>query len=97
MQRRIAGESLKALLSTRRINNAQRVKSADNIARAVGQTQDVGAKANVIKGDLLAKLANSGAANAHGIRSVSTVVDEIEQELEQIDNGTFQLWFEHWL
>lgn len=91
LQSRIAGESLKALHQyAATINNAAELKKVQMYcADASGQAQDVGAKADVIKGDLLAKLANSGAANAHGIRSVSTVVDDIEQELEQIDNGTF--------
>lgn len=90
LQSRITSESLKALHGyAATINNAAELKQLQMYCGdATGKAQEDGAKAEIIKGDLLAKLANSG-TSAHGIRSVSTVVDDIERELEQIDNGTF--------
>lgn len=90
LQSRITGESLKALHQyAATINNDAELKRMQMYcADATEQAKEDNARADVIKGDLLAKLANSG-TSAHGIRSVSTVVDDIERELEQIDNGTF--------
>lgn len=91
LQSRIASESLETLYNyAGEINNSADLRHIQaNCAEAIKQSQQPGAKADIVSADLLKKLAEAK-RSASNVEHVSVVVDRVVQMLHDIQEGKIE-------